>query len=191
LEIDKLESEYAELLKTIDYLKQLLSSERMLLDLIKEELLKAAGEYKDKRRTAIIDEELWTIFVDTKDVAFEEKRRALSNIISVEKIDEVIDAGYYPKLSETEVEELILEPETDMTVDALFEEAARLVFRHQVASVSLLQRRLNLGYARAGRIVDQLEAAGIVEPFQGSKSRKVLVERQEELDAILKKYASS
>jgi len=141
--------------------------------------------------TAIIGEELWTIFVDTKDVAFEEKRRALSNIISVEKIDEIIDAGYYPKLSETEVEELILEPETDMTVDVLFEEAARLVFRHQIASVSLLQRRLNLGYARAGRIVDQLEAAGIVEPFQGSKSRKVLVERQEELEAILQKYSSS
>jgi S-DNA-T family DNA segregation ATPase FtsK/SpoIIIE len=141
--------------------------------------------------TAIIDEELWTIFVDTKDVAFEEKRRALSNIISVEKIDEIIDAGYYPKLAETEVEEIIEEQETDMTVDTLFGEAARLVFRHQVASVSLLQRRLNLGYARAGRIIDQLEAAGIVEPFQGSKSRKVLVERQEELDAILQKYSST
>ena len=145
----------------------------------------------DEIVTAIIDEELWTIFVDTKDVAFEEKRRALSNIISVEKIDEIIDNGYYPKLSETEVEEILVEQETDMTVDTLFEEAARLVFRHQVASVSLLQRRLNLGYARAGRIVDQLEAAGIVESFQGSKSRKVLVERQEELEEILKKYSSS
>ena len=78
-----------------------------------------------------------------------------------------------------------------MTVDQLFEEAARLVFRHQVASVSLLQRRLNLGYARAGRIVDQLEAAGIVEPFQGSKSRKVLIEREEELEQIIKKYSTT
>ena len=145
----------------------------------------------DETIAAIIDEELWTIFVDTKDVAFEEKRRALSNIISVEKIDEIIDTGYYPKLTETEVEEIVPEQETDMSVDLLFEQAARLVFRHQVASVSLLQRRLNLGYARAGRIVDQLEAAGIVESFQGSKSRKVLVERQEELDAILRKYSSS
>jgi S-DNA-T family DNA segregation ATPase FtsK/SpoIIIE len=144
----------------------------------------------DETIAAIIDEELWTIFVDTKDVAFEEKRRALSNIISVEKIDEIIDAGYYPKLTETEVEEIIEEQETDMSVDTLFEQAARLVFRHQVASVSLLQRRLNLGYARAGRIVDQLEAAGIVESFQGSKSRKVLVEREEELEAILRKYSS-
>jgi DNA gyrase subunit A len=58
LEIDKLENEYAELLKQIDYLKQLLSSERMLLNLIKEELINAAQQYKDERRTTIIGEEL-------------------------------------------------------------------------------------------------------------------------------------
>jgi DNA gyrase subunit A len=61
LEIDKLEAEYAELLKQIDYLKQLLSSERMLLDLIKEELVKVADQYEDKRRTTIIDEDLQEI----------------------------------------------------------------------------------------------------------------------------------
>ncbi len=154
------------------------------------ELLKDIGADIDEIITAIIDEELWTIFTDTKDLAFDEKRRALSNLISVDKIDEIIDSGYYPKLPETEVEEVVEELETDMTVDPLFEEAARLVFRHQVASVSLLQRRLNLGYARAGRIVDQLEGAGVVEPFQGSKSRKVLIEREEELDAIVKKYVN-
>jgi len=58
LEIDKLETEYAELLKLIDYLKQLLSSERMLLDLIKEELINVSEQYKDERRTTIIEEEL-------------------------------------------------------------------------------------------------------------------------------------
>jgi DNA gyrase subunit A len=58
LEIDKLESEYAELLKQIDYLKQLLSSERMLLSLIKEELIKVAEQYEDERRTTIIEEDL-------------------------------------------------------------------------------------------------------------------------------------
>jgi len=58
LEIDKLESEYAELLKQIDYLKQLLSSERMLLSLIKEELLAVAEQFKDERRTTIIAEDL-------------------------------------------------------------------------------------------------------------------------------------
>jgi len=164
---------------------------QLIARLYLQDLLSDVEGDLDEIVAAIIDEELWTIFVDTKDVAFEEKRRALSNIISVEKIDEIIDAGYYPKLSETEVEELVEIEDTDMTVDSLFEEAARLVFRHQVASVSLLQRRLNLGYARAGRIIDQLEAVGIVEPFQGSKSRKVLVERQEELDSILQKYKNT
>ncbi|UCD19195.1 MAG: DNA translocase FtsK 4TM domain-containing protein [candidate division WOR-3 bacterium] len=156
---------------------------------LREKLKDVEGDI-DEIITSIIDEELWTIFTDTKDVAFDEKRRALSNIITVEKIDEIIDSGYYPKLPETEVEEVVEEQETDMTVDPLFEEAARLVFRHQVASVSLLQRRLNLGYARAGRIVDQLEAAGVVEPFQGSKSRKVLIEREDELNEIVKKYST-
>lgn len=58
LEIDKLENEYVELLKQIDYLKQLLSSERMLLSLIKVELTEVAQQYKDERRTTIIEEEL-------------------------------------------------------------------------------------------------------------------------------------
>jgi DNA gyrase subunit A len=61
LEIDKLEAEYAELLKLINYLKELLSSERMLVNLIKEELLKASEQYKDERRTTIIDEDLQEI----------------------------------------------------------------------------------------------------------------------------------
>lgn len=59
--------------------------------------------------------------------------------------------------------------------DALFEEAVRLVVRHQQGSVSLLQRRLKIGYSRAGRLLDQLEQAGIVGPFEGSKAREVLI----------------
>lgn len=142
----------------------------------------------DEILTAIIDEELWTVFTDTDDPAFEEKRRVLANVIPVEKIDEIIENNYYPKLSEAQVEELVMEREEKMEVDPMFPEAAKLVFRHQVASVSLLQRRLNLGYARAGRIIDQLEAAGVVESFQGSKSRKVLIEKQEDLDAVIQRY---
>lgn len=69
--------------------------------------------------------------------------------------------------------------------DELFDEAARLIVRHQQGSVSLLQRRLKVGYSRAARLVDELEAAGIVGPFDGSKAREVLVEREEDLDAIL------
>lgn len=59
--------------------------------------------------------------------------------------------------------------------DSLFEEAARIIVQHQQGSASLLQRKLKLGYNRAGRIVDQLEAAGIIGPFEGSKAREVLV----------------
>jgi len=69
--------------------------------------------------------------------------------------------------------------------DELFEEAARLVTRHQQGSVSLLQRRLKVGYSRAARIMDELEEAGIVGPFDGSKARLVLIDTDEELERIL------
>lgn len=59
--------------------------------------------------------------------------------------------------------------------DSLFEEAAQIIVQHQQGSTSLLQRRLNLGYNRAGRLIDQLEKAGIVGPFKGSKAREVLI----------------
>ncbi len=59
--------------------------------------------------------------------------------------------------------------------DSLFDEAAQIIVQHQQGSTSLLQRRLNLGYNRAGRLIDQLEKAGIVGPFKGSKAREVLV----------------
>jgi S-DNA-T family DNA segregation ATPase FtsK/SpoIIIE len=58
--------------------------------------------------------------------------------------------------------------------DALFDEAARMVVQYQQGSTSLLQRRMTIGYARAGRLIDQLEAAGIVGRFEGSKPREVL-----------------
>lgn len=70
--------------------------------------------------------------------------------------------------------------------DELFEEAARTIVRHQQGSVSLLQRRLKVGYSRAARLVDELEAAGIVGAFDGSKAREVLVESEAELEILLK-----
>lgn len=70
--------------------------------------------------------------------------------------------------------------------DAMFNEAARLVVRHNQGSTSLIQRRLNLGYNRAGRIIDQLERAGIVGPFSGSKAREVLVHDDLSLEQILR-----
>jgi S-DNA-T family DNA segregation ATPase FtsK/SpoIIIE len=70
--------------------------------------------------------------------------------------------------------------------DELFEEAARVIVRHQQGSVSLLQRRLKVGYSRAARLVDELEAVGIVGPFDGSKAREVLIDSEAELEAVLK-----
>ncbi|MES2797174.1 MAG: DNA translocase FtsK 4TM domain-containing protein [Bacteroidota bacterium] len=70
--------------------------------------------------------------------------------------------------------------------DAYFDEAARLVVNHQQGSTSLIQRRLKLGYNRAGRLIDQLEAAGIVGPFEGSKAREVLIHDIQSLEDFLK-----
>jgi DNA segregation ATPase FtsK/SpoIIIE, S-DNA-T family len=68
--------------------------------------------------------------------------------------------------------------------DPLFEDAARIIVANQMGSTSLVQRRFSIGYNRAGRIVDQLEAAGIVGPFEGSKARQVLVQDEVHLDRI-------
>jgi S-DNA-T family DNA segregation ATPase FtsK/SpoIIIE len=65
--------------------------------------------------------------------------------------------------------------------DSLFEDAARLIVQNQLGSTSLLQRRMKLGYNRAGRLMDQLEGAGIVGPSQGSKARDVLIKTEAEL----------
>ena len=70
-------------------------------------------------------------------------------------------------------------PEGEGAQDELFEEAKALVVRHQQGSVSLLQRRMKIGYSRAARLIDQLEAAGVVGPFDGSKAREVLIKNEE------------
>ncbi|MGM0626070.1 MAG: DNA translocase FtsK 4TM domain-containing protein [Bacteroidota bacterium] len=70
-------------------------------------------------------------------------------------------------------------------LDENFEDAARLVVRHQQGSTSLIQRKLSIGYNRAGRIIDQLEATGIVGPFEGSKARKVLYPDEYALEQYL------
>ena len=70
--------------------------------------------------------------------------------------------------------------------DPMFEDAARVIVMNQQGSTSLIQRKLKLGYNRAGRIVDQLEAAGIVGPFEGSKARQVLIPDEYALEQLLK-----
>lgn len=75
--------------------------------------------------------------------------------------------------------------EIDDELDGKFFEAAQIIVMHQQGSASLLQRKLKLGYNRAGRIVDQLEAHGVIGPFQGSKARDVLIPTDEALNEHL------
>jgi DNA segregation ATPase FtsK/SpoIIIE, S-DNA-T family len=69
--------------------------------------------------------------------------------------------------------------------DPLFDDAARLIVQNQVGSTSLIQRRMKLGYNRAGRLMDQLEAAGVVGPNQGSKARDVMIKTEADLQQLL------
>jgi len=108
----------------------------------------------------------------------------------VEKISEFIgsqkgypDAHLLPEFlgEENEIGEINIEDR-----DELFEEAAKVIVVAQQGSASLIQRKLKLGYNRAGRIIDQMEAAGIVGPFEGSKARQVLVPDLSTLEQFLR-----
>ncbi|MEX2600045.1 MAG: DNA translocase FtsK 4TM domain-containing protein [Balneolaceae bacterium] len=107
----------------------------------------------------------------------------------VEKITSYIgqQTGYkHPfklPMVESETEDGVPDPLDD--IDELFETAAKVVMLHQQGSVSLLQRKLKIGYNRAGRIIDQLFNAGIVGPYQGSTARNVLIDDEEKLQEIL------
>jgi len=93
--------------------------------------------------------------------------------ISYELPDPYFDEDYYVN-------------DVDMThLDPLFEEAARLIVIHQQGSTSLIQRKMGLGYNRAGRIMDQLEKMGIVGPSRGAKPREVLIMDDMSLEVLL------
>ena len=109
----------------------------------------------------------------------------------VEKICEFIGSQKaYPQahmLPEYEGETEAVGSKADLNdKDDMFDQAALIVVQHQSGSTSLIQRKLRLGYNRSGRIIDQLEAVGIVGPFEGSKARKVLVRDEIELDELMK-----
>jgi hypothetical protein len=78
-----------------------------------------------------------------------------------------------------------------LNTDSMFEEAARVIVTHQQGSTSLLQRRLKLGYNRAGRLINQLEHAGIVGPFNGAKARAVLIPDEYSLEQLLNSLSSN
>jgi len=69
--------------------------------------------------------------------------------------------------------------------DEMFEDCARVVVMNQIGSTSMIQRKFSIGYNRAGRIMDQLEAAGIVGPSEGSKARQVLIQDEYSLEQLL------
>ncbi len=113
--------------------------------------------------------------------------------IDTHEIEDIIDfigkqQGYpeayeLPEYSKEESDDI---KEVDLAKrDALFDEAARLIVIHQQGSTSLIQRKFSIGYNRAGRIVDQLEAAGVVGPFEGSKARQVLIQDEYSLEQLL------
>ena len=109
----------------------------------------------------------------------------------IEKITEFIgsqraypDAFMLPEYADEESKDM--EDFDPSERDELFEDAARVIVATQQGSTSLLQRKLKLGYNRAGRIIDQLEAAGIVGPFEGSKAREVKVKDEMTLAQILR-----
>ncbi len=94
------------------------------------------------------------------------------------------DAFHLPEFSDESSDEGKVIDSSDR--DDLFEEAARIIVLHQQGSTSLLQRKLKLGYNRAGRIIDQLEAIGVIGPFEGSKAREVKIKDQASLEQFLK-----
>jgi len=119
--------------------------------------------------------------------------RIQNAFVSVEEVERIVDyiasqPGYdRPYELPSVVEKQKIEINTGDDFDELFDEAAKIVVRYKQASTSLLQRKLKIGYARAARIMDQLEREGIVgPPIEGNKARDVLIESEIELEEYLK-----
>jgi len=153
------------------------------------ELLKKKFEDPDSVCALVMEEDILDVIADRSLPGAWERIEEFSKLLSDElNIPEekfttfVEQLDYYPPTDELgeffEETEGLGELEE---VDELFEEAKRIVIDRQSASVSLLQRKLKVGYARAGRIIDQLERAGVVSKFRGSKPRDVLI-RAEDLE---------
>ena len=106
----------------------------------------------------------------------------LVNDKEIEKVVEFVKSQAEPVYDEDIIKEQQKSPLINGDKDELYDEAVRMIMESNQASVSILQRRLRLGYTRAARIIDMMEQDGLVGPFEGSKPRKILVDRQEWLD---------
>ncbi len=153
-----------------------------------EELLSSFFENPEEKAEEILKKEALDILINKEKASIEEERKKLLKIVGEEVLEKLLAIPYHQPLPEEEIIEKKKEKKLEgklRELDELFFEAAKIVFAAREASVSMLQRKLDIGWARAGRIIDQLEQAGIVGPFVGSKSRRVLVETEEELNKIL------
>lgn len=115
--------------------------------------------------------------------------RVQNAFVSTEEVERIAgfiqnQKGYNQPFLLPKIEEDGTEAGSLDDIDDLFKEAAKVVLLHQQGSVSLLQRKLKVGYNRAGRLIDQLFSAGVVGPYQGSSAREVLIQTEEELQHI-------
>lgn len=124
--------------------------------------------------------------------------RIQNAFISTEEVEKVTNAiyiqdGYKKRYFLPSLVEKRNDPDANFMsdLDPMFEEAAQVIVRHQQGSVSLLQRKLKLGYSRAARVMDQLEQAGIVGPPDGSKAREVICESEDQLKSIIRSFSWS
>lgn len=137
---------------------------------------------------ALVSKQVADVLIDREKASLKRKQESFYSILSEDIAEKLWQEEYHKPLSEELDMPKITKNETtgaEREIDELFEQAARIVFRHREASVSMLQRRLDIGWARAGRIIDQLEQLGIVGPYVGSKSRKVMIQAEEELEKTL------
>ena len=140
-------------------------------------------------RSFILRDNLETYHLRSLDVRDDEFDRVVENVCKQRGYQRSFSTPYYLPDPWTEYEEEYGGGMVDMKqLDEHFEECARLVVSMKRGSTSDLQRRLGMGYAKAGRVMDQLEAAGIVGPQNGAKPREVLVKDTDELEQILSHF---
>jgi len=152
------------------------------------QLLEGLVENPAECARKIVESDVVDVLYDKEKSGVRRKLADLRTILPEEVVDNLMARKYYETLPEESPQvqaERNRAQEEDRERDEKFAEAAQIVVRHREASVSMLQRRLDIGWARAGRIIDQLEQVGVVGPYVGSKSRKVLIDNEADLQKML------
>jgi DNA segregation ATPase FtsK/SpoIIIE-like protein len=152
------------------------------------ELLTGLVENPAECARLMVESDVVDLLYDKEKSGVRRKLDDMRKILPEEVVDNLMSRKYYETLPEESPQvqaERSRAQEADRERDEKFAEAAQIVVRHREASVSMLQRRLDIGWARAGRIIDQLEQVGVVGPYVGSKSRKVLVNNEADLQKML------